>query len=176
MSTPDPQALRFYEELLSQMQPKLYAYILSLVSSPADAKDTLQETNRVILQKLEELQRPERFAPWSYRIAYFQSLSLIKKRAKRWGTLSEQTLDEIASLSEEAGSQNEARLRRLEACLLKLREKTRVIVSEYYYQASSIKDIAAKHDLSANHVGQVLFRARKALFECMTQSESSEDE
>lgn len=176
LSAPDPEPTRFYEELLSQMQPKLYAYILSLVSSPADAKDALQETNSVILRKVGELERPERFSPWSYRIAYFQSLSLIKKRAKRWGKLSEKTLEEIAVVSESAGNRSEARLRRLENCLTKLREKTRVIVSEYYYRNLPIKEIAAKHDLSPNHVGQVLFRARKALHECMTQSESNEDE
>lgn len=175
MNHPEEKPLSFYEALLAQHQPRLYAYILALVAHPADAKDVLQESNQVILSKLGELEKADRFTSWSYRIAYFQSLSLIKKRKRRWGLQSEVLLENIAKLSDSMSNQNEGKLRQLETCLEKLSEKTRSIVVEYYYRNQSIKDIGGSLGMNANHVAQILFRARKALYECMISVERNDD-
>lgn len=156
------------------MQPRLYAYILSLVANRTDAKDVLQESNRVIMRKIGELKQADRFGAWAYKIAYFQSLSFLKKRKRDRHSFGDELLENLSDLSVGVDDETEGTLRRLENCLAKLQEKPRSIVSDYYYGGLSTKDIAAKRGLAANHVAQILFRARKALFECMTQSENSD--
>jgi RNA polymerase sigma-70 factor, ECF subfamily len=150
-----PQPLEFYEALLGQMQPKLLAYILSLVANVADAKDVLQESNR---------------------IAYFQSLSLLKQRKSDRLSFGESVLENIAELSEEAGETCERSLSRLERCLARLQDKSRLVVSDFYYASLSIKQIAQKRSLQANHVTQILYRSRRALHDCITQLEKNEHE
>ena len=158
------------------MQPKLLAYILSLVANVADAKDVLQESNRVIAAKIGELKRQDRFAAWAYRIAYFQSLSLLKQRKSDRLSFGESVLENIAELSEEAGETCERSLSRLERCLARLQDKSRLVVSDFYYAGLSIKQIAQKRSLQANHVTQILYRSRRALHDCITQLEKNEHE
>jgi len=171
-----PHPHDFYEELLGQMQPKLLAYILSLVANVADAKDVLQESNRVINSKIGELRRADRFAAWAYRIAYFQSLALLKKRKGDRLSFGDGLLENVAALSEEVGEECERSLSRLDRCLARLQDQSRFVVSDFYYANLSLKQIAAKRSLQANHVTQILYRARKALHGCITQLEKNDHE
>ena len=171
MSDPQEQPINFYEELLTQIQPKLLAHILALVANPTDAKDVLQECNRIILDKIGELKQADRFGSWAYRIAYFQSLSFLKKRKRHRLNFSETLLENIAETNERDHRLTERNFRRLEHCLSKMQEKARSVVCDFYYGKMPIKEIAVKRQLAANHVAQILFRARKALFECITQLE-----
>jgi len=156
------------------MQPRLFAYVLSLVADPSDAKDVVQECNSVILRKIGELKQSERFSAWSYRIAYYQSLSFLKKRKHYRRAFSESLIEQIADASEQVDEGSERRFIRLESCIGRLQERTRAIISDYYYGGLSVKEIAAKRALESNNVAQILFRARKVLFECMTQSEEND--
>ncbi len=170
------QPIDFYEELLERLQPRLYGYILSLVASPSDAKDVLQESNRVVLAKIDTFQQPEKFDAWAYRIAYFQSLSFIQKRKRSRLSFNDELLQTLADQTERTDARVEGKLTRLERCLTQLQDRTRAVVSDYYYQDLSIKEIAASRNLKSNHVAQVLFRARKALFQCITEQETDTHE
>lgn len=166
------QPIDFYEELLGRLQPRLYGYILSMTASPTDAKDVLQESNRVIINKIGEFQQPSKFDAWAYKIAYYQSLSFLQKRKRSKLTFSDGLLQSIADETEATDVRIEGHLNRLETCLAQLQNSTRVIVSDYYYRSLSIKQIAEERTLKTNHIAQVLFRARKALFQCMTKQET----
>ena len=170
------QPIDFYEELLERLQPRLYGYILSLTASPADAKDVLQESNRVILDKIGEFQQPNKFDAWTYKIAYYQSLSFLQKRKRSKLVFNNDLLQTIADETEEIDTRIEVRLTRLDRCLAQLQDRTHAIVSDYYYRNLSIKQIAAERTLKTNHIAQVLFRARKALFQCMTELETDTHE
>lgn len=158
------------------MQPKLLAYIISLVANVADAQDVLQESNRVVFAKLGELRRADRFAAWAYRIAYFQSLALLKKRRGDRLSFGDELLENIAELSEVAGEDSERSLGHLERCLARLQDRSRFVVSDFYYANLSIKAIAAKRAIQENHVTQILYRARKALHDCINKLEENEHE
>ncbi len=172
----NPQPINFYEELLKQLQPRLYGYILSLVASPNDAKDVLQESNRVILAKIDRFEKSEKFDAWAYRIGYYQSLSFLQKRNRSRLSFNDELLQTLADETEQTDARIESQLNRLERCLGQLQDRTRTIVSDYYYENQSVKEIAANRALKPNHVAQVLFRARKALFQCITQRETDNHE
>lgn len=170
------QPIDFYEELLGRLQPRLYGYILSITASPTDAKDVLQESNQVILDKIGEFQHPAKFDAWAYKVAYYQSLSFLQKRKRSKLTFSDDLLQSIADETETTDSRIEGQFTQLEACLGQLQDRTRAIVSDYYYRNLSIKQIAEERTLKTNHIAQVLFRARKALFQCMTAQETDNHE
>ncbi len=170
------QPISFHEELLEQLQPRLYGYILSLIANPSDSKDVLQESNRVILAKIVDFKHPNKFDAWAFKIAYYQSLSFLQKRKSNQLTFDASLLETIAHESEAIDSKTEEKLSNLERCLSQLQDRTRTIVSDYYFHNNPIKQIARERNLKINHVAQVLFRARKALFTCITEMETKNHE
>ncbi|GAB5559700.1 MAG: sigma-70 family RNA polymerase sigma factor [Synoicihabitans sp.] len=172
----DSSSQDFYTELLEQMQPKLLGYILALVADVTDAKDVLQETNRVITTKLGELRQADRFSAWAYRIAYFQSLAFLKSRKRDRHQFGDDLLANVAALSEDLNEQMEQSWKRLEHCLARLPDRSRLVVSDFYYADLSLEEIGQKRSMQANHVAQILYRSRKALHTCITQLEDEENE
>ena len=71
-----------FVELLTSHQARLYGYILSLVFSPTDADDVLQETNRVLWQKSTSFERGTNFAAWVFRIAFYQVQAYRRRRQR----------------------------------------------------------------------------------------------
>ena len=167
MNEPAQTPAVFHEALLEKLQPRLYGYILSLTASPVDAKDVLQETNCVILNKLGEFKQPDKFDAWAFKIAYFQTLSFLQKKSRSKLVFNEKLLDTLASESEAIDSEIEIRIGQLDKCLSKLQDRTRTIICDYYFENLSTKDIGKKRNLTPNHVAQLLHRARKALYNCI---------
>jgi RNA polymerase sigma-70 factor, ECF subfamily len=161
------QAIPFHKELLVQLQPRLYGYIIGLLASPRDAQDVLQETNKVILAKLGEFQQPGSFSAWAHKFAYYQCLAFRKQNQRSKLNFETELIEELAEVAKPVDETAEKNLPLLAACLERLQPKSRSIVADYYYDSLSIKEIAADRNLKTNHVAQILFRARKALFECI---------
>jgi RNA polymerase sigma-70 factor (ECF subfamily) len=157
-----------------QLQPRLFGYILGLLANPTDAKDVLQETNQAILAKMDEFQQPGSFSAWSHKFAYFQCLAFRKKTQRSKLHFETELLEELAEVAEPVDESTEQNLPLLSVCLNRLQSKTRAIVADYYYEHLSVNDIAVDRDLKPNHVAQILFRARKALFECIQKEAASQ--
>ena len=56
-------------------QSRLYAYILSLVLNREKARDILQQTNLVLLEKEREFEWGTNFGAWASRVAYYEVLT-----------------------------------------------------------------------------------------------------
>ena len=150
-----------------QLQPRLFGYILGLLASPADAKDVLQETNKIILSKIDEFKQPGSFSAWAHKFAYFQCLAFRKTRQRSKLNYESELLETLAEVAEPVDEKAEKHLPLLAICLEKLQPKSRSIIADYYYENLSVQAIATDRNLKSNHVAQILFRARKALFECI---------
>ncbi len=170
------QPIQFYEELLERLQPRLSGYILSLTASPSDVDDIRQETNHVLLSKMGDFKQPGNFDAWAFKIAYFQSLSFLQKRSRSKLAFNETLLKTIADEYATPDNEIEKRINHLERCLSQLQDRTRSIVNEYYFHNRSINEIAGSFSLKPNHVAQVLYRARKALFKCIIETETNRHE
>jgi RNA polymerase sigma-70 factor, ECF subfamily len=69
-----------YNLLISRWEKRVYNYILRLVANREDALDLTQDVFLKAYQSLTRLEDPARFAPWLYRIAHNEAISLHRKR------------------------------------------------------------------------------------------------
>lgn len=69
-----------YNLLISRWEKRVYNYILRLVANREDALDLTQDVFLKAYQSLARLEDPARFAPWLYRIAHNEAISLHRKR------------------------------------------------------------------------------------------------
>ena len=77
----------------------------------------------------------------------------------------------LKKLSRDAMTQDEAyehRMKCLEACMDRLPERSREVVCRFYKNGESMSEIGATLTRTANAIGQMLFRIRKALIQCVS--------
>src|SRR5262249_3667766 len=117
-----------FVRLFSRTQPRLQAYILTMVPNWADAADILQETSSVMWRKFEQFERGSNFFAWACQIARFE-VTAYRKRTKREGLLfSDEFLAAIADTNDQLAATFEARQSFLVDCLQQLRPRDRELV------------------------------------------------
>ena len=148
-------------------QRSLYAYIFKLLPRTDEAKDILQKTNLLLLEKAEEFIQVRDFGAWAARHAYFQVLAH-RKACQRDRLLFDDTL--VAQLAEETRgdlSENDTALRALSECLDRLPASDRRLVEERYRDDKKVHMLAGVLKRTAASVANSLYRIRQALAECI---------
>lgn len=158
--------------MLSQLQPALYAYILSIHPNRVDAEDILQETNVTVWRKIAEFEPGTNFRAWVFRIAYYQTLAERKRLSRRppFFELDEQLLHLLAEEAEARLERYDERSRALKHCLSRVRPEDTRILKRHYADGSPIKDIAAELGRSAVALRGSLLRIRRALKSCIEKN------
>ncbi len=155
--------------MLSQLQPALYAYILSLHPNRVDAEDILQETNVTVWKKLGEYEPGTNFRAWAFKIAYYQTLAERKRLSRRpsFFELDEQLLSLLSEEAEVRLSQYDEKANALKHCLVQLRPEDTRLLKRHYADGSPIKSIAEELGRSAVALRGSLLRIRRALKACI---------
>lgn len=161
--------------MLAQMQTRLKAYILSLLSNSQDADDILQETNTYILTHQEKFERGTNFKAWAFQIAYFRVKSHIRDRQRRGHVeLSDELIDHISHAASSYFSNKDERLGHLHQCIQKLNTKQRLLLRLQYIERVSLTQLAKHTNQSANSLHKALSRIRQSLRSCVNQQHAQE--
>ena len=152
--------LEALEELLRGVQAVLYHYIRRLVG-PDGAEDVLQDVFLEICRHLRQLQEPEFFRAWAYRIATRASFAYLRRK-RQWQTRHEEDveLDELPDRRDESTAILVAQLHRL---LEKVSPASRAVMILHYLEDLTIQEVAAILELSAGTVKSRLAYGLKAL-------------
>ncbi len=158
--------------LLSQLQPALYAYILSIHPNRVDAEDILQETNVTVWRKLGEYEPGTNFRAWAFKIAYYQTLAERKRLSRRpsFYELDEQLLNLLAEEAETRLHRYEEKATALKQCLSQLKAGDTHILKRHYTDGTAINAIAAELGRSAVALRGSLLRIRRALKSCIDRN------
>jgi RNA polymerase sigma-70 factor, ECF subfamily len=174
VNSADPEQSVRFVALLTGLQSRLYAYLCTLLANAGDARDVLQETNIALWQKAPDFDFSRSFEPWAMRFAHFQALAWRKRQSRDRLVFDDATLDLLA-LEFDGGHGAEGELRALDECLGKLPEKQRALVARRYQEAESVNAIAASEGKPPNVVAAFLYRARKALADCIRAALGTEE-
>ena len=156
-----------FMQLLTSSQSRIYAYILSLVLDAAQADDVLQKTNVVLWEKESEFELGTNFIAWAFRTAYLQVCAFRKQQQRERLVFDDEILQELAHVASRVDETFETRQRLLRDCLEKLTDHQRGCIRLRYYAGSSFEKMAAETGKQVNAIKQVLFRARRALIDCV---------
>jgi len=168
-----PEPPESFADLMADHQPRLAAYIRSLVADEHATKDILQETNLTLLKKARNFQPGTNFTAWSFRIAYFEVLTWRRRHGRDRIHFDDELVESLAATVETVSSDYEERLEALRECVRELPERQREVVERRYLRAESVQAIAADLGFKPNAASQLLFRARANLLECMIRSTPS---
>lgn len=169
---PDPQA-RFML-LITEAQPRLFAFILTLLPDRHAARDVLQNTNLTLWEKADDYEPGTSFVAWSCQIARFKVLAHFRDAGRDRHLFDADTLDRMAHVAERVSESTQDRLDALAGCLGELPADQRDLIHRRYDNEQSPADIAEQLDTSSNTVRQSLFRIRHTLMKCVQRKLAEE--
>jgi RNA polymerase sigma-70 factor, ECF subfamily len=159
-----------YVQQLTDVQNRLYAYILMLLPNHDDAADVLQETNLVLWRKSGEFVEGTEFGAWACRIAYFQVLARLRDARRDRLVFDPQLLDQLGAEAELLSVEADGHRRALRRCMARLTERQREMLRHRYESGWSIKQIARELGQSPGAVATNLYRTRNELLLCIEKN------
>ena len=159
---------------LTEIQDRLYAYILTMVPDRTDAREVLQEANVVMCRKFDALQPGQEFAAWACSVAFYEVRSYRRKQSRDRHIFGDELLDLVAEDSQQHNTESDA-AEMMVYCLDKLEPAQRDMVRTRYNPGGSVKDIAEQTGRTPSSVGVTLFRIRQKLLECIQRRREQED-
>ena len=155
-----------YGLLIDKYKYLIFTLACRMMKNREDAEEIAQDTFVKAYQELHTFKGEAKFSSWLYKIAYRKCLDQIKKNKRLPSALT--TGEEgMRNLKESGGvvesMETEERNKILKAAIARLKEEDAALVTLYYFEEMSIREIEEITDLSANTIKVRLFRSRKQL-------------
>lgn len=163
----DPTRMAEFVELYSAYYPRLQYYLMALAPTSNDAADILQETSLVLWKKFSSFQTGTNFYAWACKIARLQTLKHRQRQGHSARILDNHAFDSIAEEAACEFDEPKLPLEILEACLDKLSDIDRTLISKRYQPDYTVKKIALELGRTANSLSKSLGRIRRALMDCI---------
>lgn len=158
-----------FEDLITEYQPRLFAFIYSLTKDRNQAQDILQNTNLVLWSKRETFEMGTNFKAWSFQIAYLEVKQARRKlySSKESYLIDDELLESLKAESYDCDDSFEVRREKLKDCLMKLDLDQKELIIDRYYGNESVQLMANERGVSPNTMAKQLYRIRKALMNCV---------
>ena len=156
-----------FGELVDRYQNFAFTIAIRIVKVSEEAEEVAQDSFIKAYDSLSSFRGDSKFSTWLYRIVYHKSLDRIKmnKRHRTYELneeITDDTLDHIENGLE--FMLNEERSDIIKKCIDKLSQEEAAIISLYYFEEQSVKEIVKVTDLTEDNIKIKLYRSRKKLF------------
>ena len=152
--------------LVERYKNMVYTLSIKIVKNKEEAEEISQDAFVKAFKNLKNFKGDSKFSTWVYKIAYYASLDSIK-RNKRFSNTENIDDLKIGNLSDIQGAleylQEKERKKVIGDALLKLNEDERTILTLFYFEELSIKEIVEVVNLSEDNIKVKLYRSRKKL-------------
>ena len=160
-----------FANLVNRHQVYVFTLVVRMIKTKEDAEEIAQDVFIKAYRSLKDFKGESKFTTWLYRIAYRTTLDHIRKNKKRQNT--NELLEEI---TESKLTLTEGPLERLEnleqkeyikRCIGQLSESEAAIVTLFYFEELSIKEIGKITHLTEDNIKVKLHRSRKKLYDLL---------
>ncbi len=156
-----------FGELVDRYQNLVFTIAIRILKNREEAEEVSQDSFIKAFESLKSYRGEAKFSTWLYRIVYHKSLDRIKKN-KRQQTfeiieeITDDSLDHIENGLEAMLSEERSEI--INQCIGQLAEDEAAIISLYYFEEQSVKEISQVTNLTEDNIKVKLFRSRKKLF------------
>jgi len=153
--------------LVDRYQNFVFTIAIRILKHTEEAEEVAQDSFIKAFDSLSSFRGDSKFSTWLYRIVYHKSLDRIKmnKRHRTYEIIEEITDDSLDHI--ENGLEfmlSTERTNVIKRCIGELPEEEAAIISLYYFEEQSVKEIAKVTNLTEDNIKIKLYRSRKKLF------------
>ncbi|NJB69991.1 RNA polymerase sigma-70 factor (ECF subfamily) [Saonia flava] len=152
--------------LVNRYKDLVFTLGLQMLKNKEEAEEVSQDTFLKVYKKLNSFKGDSKFSTWVYRIAYNTCLDRLKsqKRQRQNVTIDEFTEHEIKTLENALDTlEQQERQEIIKNCLSLLPSEDSVLMTLFYFEEQSLKEISKITGVKVNNLKVKLFRARKML-------------
>lgn len=152
--------------LVDRYKHMVFTLALKVLKNKEEAEEVSQDVFIKVYQSLQSFKGDSKFSTWLYKIAYYKSLDYLKKQKRSLHTSSIDSTMEYHLPSVENtldGLETNERKLIIKNAIDKLPEEDAVIITLYYFEELSLKEIAEILKKETNTVKVRLYRSRKRL-------------
>lgn len=161
---------RTYAILVDKYERKVFNYVNYLMGNREDAEELTQDTFTKAYQSLATFRGEAAFSTWLLRIAHFKCLTRLRKKNYHHVDIKEvHDLEEVNHTDPMVELQLSDKAKILNNALGKLKPDEKSVITLFYYQDFSIKEIEDITRLKESNVKIHLHRGRKKLFDILSQ-------
>jgi RNA polymerase sigma-70 factor (ECF subfamily) len=161
--------------LLTSHQPRIYAYIATLLFGDSAVADVLQDTNLHLWAQADRYDFDRPFLPWAFGFARQRVMAYRKTCRRSRLVFSDETLDLLSDQCLVAADTIDDRLTALQKCLKRLSTAQSELVRERYMDKTPVQAIATRMNVSAHNISSRLYRIRKILARCVEHALAAEE-
>ncbi len=153
-----------FGELVSQFQPTVYAVCLRRLGNPSEALELTQEVFLHVMNRIDQLRDPERFAGWLRQVAARMAINQATRRKAPLGV----EIDVLEGVGAERQDPLDELILRERAAKLyeglgKLKPLDRETLIAFYIQEQSLLEMAERFEAPVGTIKRRLHVARKRL-------------
>jgi len=126
------------ESLLRRIQPALLRYLRGLLGAE-DAEDLLQDVLVLIYRRIRQLDNPELFRPWAFRIASRAAFRHLRKKKRLPLRASEEALDDLPAAEPVTAFEFE----HVSDALAGLSPASRAVLALHFQEEMTLSEVAA---------------------------------
>ena len=153
--------------LVEKYQDFVFTIVIRMVKVREVAEEVAQDAFIKAYESLASYRGESKFSSWLYSIAYRKGLDALRKN-KRYAAselIEDITEGDVETIDNALHYlEDQERKQAIQECILKLPEADAAIITLYYFEEQSIREIAGITMLSEDNVKVKLHRSRKKLF------------
>lgn len=158
--------------LIERYQDFVFTVVLRIVKVREEAEEVAQDTFLKAFESLSGYRGESKFSTWIYSIAYRKALDRLRKnsRMKPVELIEEITEHNMASIENAlAYLEEKERNATIKRCIEQLPENEAAIITFYYFEEQSVREIASITNLTEDNIKVKLYRSRKKLFSLLKE-------
>lgn len=152
-----------FTKLIKNMESSLYKVSKAILLSHSECLDAVQETILIAYTTIHQLREPKFFKTWITRILINECNKIRKNQTK---------IVMLDGLSEPSINEQRDSIIDLQTAINGLDSELRTVITLYYYEDLSIKEIGSILDIAGGTVKSRLNRARTKLFNLLNANQT----
>lgn len=155
-----------YASLVAKYQYMVFTLAARMLKSKEKAEEVSQDAFVKAYKNLKSFKGASKFSTWLYKIAYYACLDELKKQKRAPFTEDLDILGNLDVDDTKSGLENlqdEERSMLINSALAQLNEEEQALLTLFYFEEQSLKELAQIMDMTPNNIKVKLFRARKKM-------------